>query len=53
MANRTGDNGKPRKVNDHLMDAMRYILMTPKAMSLARPWVKPRVIMCMPRNKWR
>lgn len=37
------DNGKPRKSNDHLMDALRYILMTSKAFRLARPYVKPRV----------
>ncbi len=41
------DNGKPRKINDHLMDSMRYILMTPKAMHQARPYLKPRVIKCM------
>jgi phage terminase large subunit-like protein len=47
------DSGKVRKVNDHLMDAMRYLLMTPKAMRLARPWVKPKVNTSMNRMRRR
>jgi phage terminase large subunit-like protein len=37
------ENGKPRKVNDHLMDSMRYIVMTPKAMRRPMPYIKPKV----------
>jgi phage terminase large subunit-like protein len=37
------ENGKIRKQDDHLLDALRYVLFTDKAMKPCQPLMKPKV----------
>ena len=41
------ENGKIRKRDDHLLDALRYVIMTPQVHRVPKPFRKPKVIRAM------
>jgi hypothetical protein len=47
------ENGQIRKQDDHLLDALRYVLFTEKTIRPLRPPQKPKVIKSMTGKTYR